>query len=343
LIVLEKRKNNHYFTIGGIKKIGVAIIALIISVLPWAFVLKQKYGAFMLSRTGQYNMTWSLSKAYTQPRVLFYPPPYSDGYSLWDDLSYWHVTNLTPFTNSRVFFFQVKLFFSNAVEALNSFNTYSCFFIAIIFIALVLLITKAKGFKESSNNLFLITFIAIWVLGIIILHVETRFLWITALLTLLLAGTVLTCLNTREYFNRKTLFYISLVITLSFCLYPLTDLKNQVGAGKNIYNIADVFKSNNIGGNLISFHQDSHEMSECVVLNYLLKGKYLGPFESDYSDDEILKGIEQYKIDNYILFYHSPAQKKEILDGIIASKADAVKPDLFPGIIVLSFKHSMMK
>jgi len=271
--------------------------------------------------------------------VLFYPPPHPDGYSLWDDLSYWHVTNITPFTNSRIFFFQIKLFFSNAIEALSSFNSYSCFFIAIITFATVLLITKAKGFKENNSHLFFITFIAIWVLGILLLHVETRFLWITALLVLLLAGAVLTYLNTREYINKKILFYVSLVIALSFCLYPLTDLKDQMGAGKNIYAMADVLKRNNIGGNLISYHKDSHELSECVVLNYLLKGKYFGPFENDYSDNEILNGIEEYKIDNYILFYHSDNQKKEILNSIIASKADGVKPDLYPGIIVLSFKH----
>lgn len=339
LIVLEKRKNNHYFTIGGLKKIAAAITVLIISVLPWAFILKQKYGALMLSRTGQYNMTWSLSQVYAQPRVLFYPPPYPDGYSLWDDLSYWHVTNITPFTSSRIFLFQIKLFFSNTIEALNSFNAYSCFFIAIISFAAVLLITKAKGFKENSSNLFLVTFIAIWVLGILLLHVEPRFLWITALLALLLAGAVLTYLNTREYINKKMLFYVSLIIALSFCLFPLTDLKNQIGAGKNIYAMADVLKHNNIGGNLISYHRDSHEMSDFVVLNYLLKGRYYGPFENDYSDNEILKGIDEYKIDNYILFYHSDIQKKEILNGIIASKADGIKPDLFPGMIVLSFKH----
>lgn len=339
LIVLEKRRSNSYFTIAGLKKLAIAITVLFFSVLPWAFALKYKYGYFMLSRTGQYNMTWSLSKVYPQPRVLFYPPPYSDGYSLWDDLSYWHVKNITPFTNSKTFFFQIKLFFSNTVEALKSFNSYSCFFVAIVCITLLLLFMKVRKFRENRNNLLLVTFMAIWLIGILILHVEQRFLWITALIAILLSGTLFSYLIHERVFVKKYLFIFSFIVSSSFCLYPVTDLKNQMWAGKNIYDMAQTLKRNHIGGNLISYHQDSSEWSACVVLTYLLRAKYFGPYESIYSDDEILRGIDQYKIDNYILFYHSPKQKNEILNSSAAAKSNKVLADIFPGVIVLGFNH----
>ncbi len=339
IIVCEKRYNNSYFSKIAFKKMLAAVLVLITSVVPWAFVLKYKYGSFMLSRTGAYNMTWSLSKAYVQPRILFYAPPYSDGYSLWDDLSYVQVTNLTPFTNSKTFLLQLKLILNNAVEILSNFNIYSCFFTTIIFITLLLILKRSNVFYAETKNLILMSFIAVWPLGLLLLHVETRFLWVMAMVTLLLAGILLTCINKMNFLNKSFLDFISLMIVTSFCIFPVMDLKHGLGSGKDVYEMAAVLKKNKITGNIISYHQNSNEWSACVVLNYLLKGKYFGPFETNYSADEILNGIEKYKIDNYLLFYHSDYQKNELLHGAIASKASSVMGDLYPGIIVLSFKH----
>lgn len=339
LMIMGKKQNKTLFGRESIKKVLTAAVTIIITVLPWAFILKHKYGSFMLSRTGTYNMTWSLSQVYEQPRVLFYPPPYADGYSIWDDPSFWNVTGITPFTNSKTFFFQLKLILSNMTDALKSLNMYSVFLIVILITALILFYKKAKGFAGEVNPVVLTCFIIVWPLGILLLHVETRFLWIMAVVSLLLAGVLTAHFSNRETISRKILSPVSFIIIASFCIYPLSQLLKQAGAGKDIYDMAAIFKKNNIGGNMISGHQNSDERSTCVVLNYLLKGKYFGPHEKDYSAEEILSGIEKFKIDSYILFYHSPSQKNEILKGIIASRSDKQWPDLYPGVIVLGFNQ----
>ena len=127
-------------------------------------------------------------------------------------------------------------------------------------------------------------------------------------------------------------------VLASFTLFPLNQLKSEWGAGKNIFEMASEFKKNGLGGNLISGYRDSDEMSTTVVLNYLIKGKFFGPFVSDYSTEEIDAGIVRYKIDNYIQFYNSPFEKEQILKSYIAGKADTVMTDIYPGIIVVHFK-----
>lgn len=340
LIVFEKKISNKYFNVGVLKKILAGISTLIIIVLPWVFILKHKYGSLILSCTGAYNMTWSLSAVYPQPRVLFYPPPYSDGYSIWDDPSFWHVTNITPFTSSKTFLFQLKLIGSNFLELIKNLNIYSCFLISILLIIFLSLFTKIREKTNNINNIILISFLLIWPLGILLLHVEARFLWIMVMVALLLGGVILTYLETRRYFSKKIFLILVFIVISSFSIYPLKELKEEVNKGKNISNMANALKKNNIGGNLISYHQNSGERDASVVLNYLLKGKYFGPHENDYTTPEILSGIEEYKIDNYILFYHSQYQKQQIIKGEIARYADSIYVDLYPGIVVLTFRHN---
>lgn len=338
LLILEKKAQGRYLSVGGIKKIVLAIVTLVIMVLPWAIALHNKYGGFMLSRTGAFNMTWSLSKAFVQPRVVFFPPPYTDGYSIWEDLSYWPYTNITPFTNIKLFIFQVKLIFANALEIVSVLNNFTFFLIAIIITGVFLYFSKARLFFEHLNNAVLLSFILVWPLGFLLLHVEARFFWIEVMAALLLSGVLLTYIHEKGLLRKRIFVPLMITVLASFTIFPLTQLKAEWGAGKNIFEMAGEFKKNGLGGNLISGYRDSDEMSTTVVLNYLIKGKFFGPFVSDYSTEEIDAGIVRYKIDNYIQFYNSPFEKEQILKSYIAGKADTVMTDIYPGIIVVHFK-----
>lgn len=343
LVIFQKRINDRFFCKEVLKKITVALTTLTAVVLPWAFILKYRYGTFMLSRTGTYNMTWSLSQVFKQPRVLFYPPPFPGAYSIWDDPSFWHVTNVTAFTSLKIFFFQIKLILSNFLELIRNLNIYSCFLIVISLFALLLVFNKVKGFANNLIITILVSFILIWPVGILLLHVEARFLWVMAMIGLLLAGVLLTYIETCGYLNKKTHFVSVFIAAVSFCIYPIKQLKDQAGKGKNIYDMAAVLKKNNIGGNLITYYHDFRERDASVILNYLIKGRYFGPHEIDYSTDEILSGIEKNKIDNYILFYNSAYEKQEIIYGTISAKADKVFSNLYPGIVIFSFKYDVNK
>ena len=88
------------------RKISTAFIVLFATVTGWIIVLNLKYGHYIL---GQQNITGSLSAAYHQPRVPFYPPPFAGAYSIFDDISYQKFINITPFTNGRLFLVAVEI------------------------------------------------------------------------------------------------------------------------------------------------------------------------------------------------------------------------------------------
>ncbi|HEX7457805.1 MAG TPA: hypothetical protein VF301_05180, partial [Ginsengibacter sp.] len=307
VIYLSGRKNSkNKITLSFLKKTFAGIIVLFVTVSFWIITLNLKYGHFIL---GQQNITGSLSPAYNQPRVVFYAPPFANAYSIFDDISYKKFNNITPFTNGKIFLAQLKLIVFNALKTIEHFNDFSFAFIIIILISTFLIAGKFKSFSNQNNIVLLFSFIIIWPLGFLLFHVEPRYLWIIDLSVLILAGVLLSFLIDNYSFNKKYLYLFSLIIIGSFYLYPLTELRNQYGSGKNYFEIANALKQNNIKGNLLFSNQSNEDFSESVIINYLAKCRHYGPFTTDYTMQEVLDAIKEYHINYFILYYNTPFQK----------------------------------
>lgn len=339
VIYLSGRKNSkNKITLSFLKKTFAGIIVLCLTVSFWIITLNLKYGHFIL---GQQNITGSLSPAYNQPRVVFYQPPFANAYSILDDISYKKFNNITPFTNGKIFLAQLKLIVFNALKTIEHFNDFSFVFIIIILITTFLIAGKFESFSNQNNNLLLFSFIIIWPSGFLLFHVEPRYLWIMDLSVLILAGVLLSFLIDNYSLQKKYLRLFAIVIIASFYVYPLIELKNQYRSGKNYFEIADAFKQNNIKGNLLFSNQSSEEFSESIIVNYLAKCSHYGPFTTDYTTQEILDAIKKYHINYFILYYHTPLQKEQLLTGSLALNAVNILSNIYPGIIVLAFNQNI--
>ena len=323
-----------------LKKSFTAIFALCLTVSFWIITLNLKYGHFIL---GQQNISGSLSPAYTQPRVVFYPPPFADAYSIFDDISYEQINNITPFTNAKIFVAQIKLLLFNALKTIEHFNDFSFVFIPIIVLSTFLIAARFKSFSNQNNLTILLSFIFIWLSGFLFFHSEPRYLWIVSLSVLILAAVLLSFLIDNYSFNKKYLYVFSFVIIISFYLYPLTELKNQYGSGKNYFEIVAALKQNNIKGNVLFSNQSSEDFSESVIINYLAKCRHYGPFTTDYTTQEIVNAIKEYHINYFILYYKTPFQKDLILRNSPALNPSNILSDIYPGIIVLAFNQNVIR
>jgi hypothetical protein len=335
----KARASKSFYSI--IKKISIALLVIFVITLPWGFAIKAKYGHFALSRVGQFNMTWSLSQADKQPGILFYDPPGKHGYSIWDDPSLTQQKKLSPLSNKRLFFFQAKLILSNAREMMRKFNHFSVVLILIVVGAIFLSLGKNGDFI-TRVNLTLLSFILIWPLGFLLLHVEERFLWAIIPPVILLANVMLTALHSSGRLTNGFYNTLILIFTASFCLYPIGTLRKRYGKGKELFEMADSFKRNGLKGNFISAHANSDEMLTTVKLNYLVGGKYFGPVAESYIDGDLTPAIKQYRIDHYILYYHSETQKQQMLASPAAKLAKTIRQDVYPGILVFSYEHDAM-
>jgi hypothetical protein len=338
-IYLSEGKNlKNKITLSFLKKTFAGIIILCLTVSFWIITLNLKYGHFIL---GQQNITGSLSPAYNQPRVVFYEPPFANAYSILDDISYRKFSNVTPFTNSKIFLTQLKLIAFNVLKTIEHFNDFSFAFVIIVAISTFLIAGKFKTFSNQNNIVLLFSFIIIWPLGFLLFHVESRYLWIIDLSVLILAGVLLSFLIDNYSFNKKYLYLFSLIIIASFYLYPLNELRNQYGSGKNHFEIANALKQNNIKGNLLFSNQSSEDLSESVIINYLAKCSHYGPFTTDYTIQEILDAIKEYHINYFILYYNTPFEKDLILRNASALSPASILSDIYPGIIVLTFNQNI--
>lgn len=294
--------------------------------------LRAKYKDYI---PAQKQITGTLSQQYNQPRVLFYVPPYKDGYSIIDDISYFNQETITPFTNSKLFIYQLKLVGANFLQLLNSLHEFSFMLIAIVVITFFVL-NKLDWFAKTKTIL-LLSFIITWCCGFLFFHAENRFLWIVPLAVLALAGIMLTQLFTSNYFKRKYFMLLTVLITGSFCLYPFIQMKFNYGGGRNFFEIAGAFKKNGIQGNILMANQGNDDFSKSIIINYLSKCRHYGPFVRDYSIEEILKGIKEHNINYFISYYSTPFQKELLLTGDIALHATYIYKDIYPGVMVFSF------
>ena len=80
----------------------------------------------------------------------------------------------------------------------------------------------------------------------------------------------------------------------------------------------------------------AQSFSESVIINFLAKCKHYGPFTTDYTTQEIIDAIKEYRINYFILYYKTPFQKELILRNSSALNAANILSDIYPGIIVLA-------
>lgn len=333
IFLLEKKATQKYFSVQSLKKISAAIGVLIVTALFWIVALNLKYDHFIL---GQNNITGTLSEIYSPAKILVSPPP-TGSYALFDDITNLNPHNITPFTNLKLFVIQLKISILNFINLIGAFNEFSFAFTIIILISFILLLNKKKSFIKGNNNVSLISFIIVWPCGFLLFSIQQRFLWITDLAVLALAGVILSSLIRNNFLKIKYYYLFCIIIIGSFYIYPAVQLKEQYGKGKNIFEIAAALKENNISGNILTSIQSNDDLSKSIILNYLIKSRFYGPYSTDYSSKEILSVINDYHIQYYIFYYYSTFQKETFLTGNLAMKAQMIYDNIYPGVVVLSF------
>lgn len=333
IILLEKIKTKKYFTLQSFKKIIVALTVLIFTILFWIVALNLKYGHFIL---GQKNVTGTLTEIYNPSKTLIYPPP-ADSYAVFDDITYFNFTEITPFTNLKLFVIQIKIVAFNFLNLLSTFNEFSFAFAIIILTGFIFILNKKIFFIQKKNNLLLFSFITIWPCGYLLFSIQSRFLWIMDLAVLLLAGILLSELIKINFLKRSYLYLFCFAIIGSFYIYPLVQLKNNFGSNKDLFEIAAALKKKNIKGRILTSIRSDDDYFKSISINYLIQSKFYGPYIRTYSNPEILAAIKKYQINYYIFFYSSLFQKETFLSGNLALNAKMIYKNIYPGVIVLYF------
>ena len=336
--ILLKTKFQKKFYTAFFKKIGIAFISLLIIVVPWWYALSNKYGKFTISNTGKLNSSWQLSSAYNQPRIFIVTPPYPESHSLWEDPSFWPGKYITPFENKTVFIQQIKLTISNGFKLLYILNSFSFLSVITILLGIYFIKKKKLAFSTNPTHSILLSFVLILPIGYLFLVISDRYLWTADIVLLLLAGSLLTVFYNENYFSKRNLLFATLIISFSFLIYPVNQLWDMKNNGKNIYEMANALAKNNIHGKLLCNYQSAEVADKTKILCYLTNSQFYGPGTTDYSYQEILDSIHQYKI-NYYFFYYTTIYEKEMFkESLLAKNSSRLYDEIYPGLMIAEFK-----
>ncbi|MEO0288248.1 MAG: hypothetical protein ABIN00_01210 [candidate division WOR-3 bacterium] len=292
-LIKKDFKNVKYFFLSGIVFIFLSSI--------WIIAISAKYGYPTLGTTGKFNYTvltvdtLKLKEIYTHPL----PPPDSFSTSFWDDPSY--VKH--PEINIKMIVGNLNYYLKIVSErTLRTFKLLLSFslFLPLFFILSIFLFIK----KKNRKNLLLIFSASILsFIGYLPVEIERRYIFINFYLIASLFLIILENFEIKNYL--KILSFV--LISLSFLIMPMKELKSDLNSGKDVYNLYLKLKDLNISGNIAS----NSNRKNTTYISYYLNLKYFGTFY--YSDDEkkFFEDLNTYKISYY--FYYG--DKMSFLDS----------------------------
>jgi hypothetical protein len=286
--------------------------------LPWSFALKQKYGEFSLSgHAGKLNMSWYINsgKSFKPEIKLLIPPTYQDSPSFWED-PYLSQSNLSsPFSSTGHFVRWIARIIHTTFVAIVCFTEISFLALAILFIGIYFYFFRKEKSREESNDFnlqILILTVLVLPIGYLMMHIETRYIWLNTFLILILGAKLLEHFKSRVH---HTYLYriASVLFVVSFVVFPALQIEQLKFKNKSLFEFSDLLKQNNIKGSFTSNVGDAGPM---WVVAYLTGNQFYTIERSDYSKAELIAELKRYKVDYYLMEMENNVLGKQVLDSI---------------------------
>ncbi len=272
---------------------GISVFLLCI--LPWTFALHHKYKEWSLTGfAGKLNMSWNINsgKSFKPDITLLIPPTYPNSPSFWED-PYITQSNLSSPTSSIAHFTKwIARVVYTTLESVTCMHEISCFTLAALGIGLFyFFFNKKKSEEMDLQYQLLILSILIVPMGYLMMHIETRYIWLITFLSMLLCARLLQTI-------KNTLWQgIALgSIAISFLLFPIMQLKNLKYKNKDLFEMAQFIQSKNIHG---AFTSNATDAGRMWVIAYLTKNPFFTIEKQNYTQEELNLDIKKYHVAYY--------------------------------------------
>ncbi len=283
----------------------IGIFFAMLVMLPWTFALHQKYHEWSINGlAGKLNMSWYINsaKSFKSSIHLLIPPTYHDSPSFWED-PYFSQEHLdSPFTSGHHFVKWIFRVVHTIIVAVFCFNEISFFGLALFLIALFYFFFVEKKSEDDGSQFevqLLIITIGVLPLGYLMMHIETRYMWLNVVLLMLLGAIVIE--RIAGMISKKLVLQIFyLVFAGSFMLFPIFQFENLKYKNKELFEISASLTADSIQG---SFTSNTADAGRMWVLAYLTKNNYYTIEKANYTSSELFSEMKRYKVKYY--FYES--------------------------------------
>lgn len=282
----------------AIKRWAIGLFVFILTILPWAWALKTKYHSWSLSGlSGKLNMSWYINsgKSFKDQITLLIPPSYSDSPSFWEDPYLSQSELSTPWSSFSHFVKWILRVGYTSLEALFCLNEISILGIAIL-LGGVLYYFNGKHRESSQHSKIQWLIITCFVLpiGYLMMHIETRYLWLLIFLLFILGARWVLDWKVGKRIKTALVF----VLAFSFVAFPILQIKKLKYKNKDLFEKAEWLGSLGVKGKFTSNLSDAGQM---WVIAYLNHSSYYTIERDDYSEKELIDELKRYHLD-YFLF-----------------------------------------
>lgn len=289
-----KKKVFHNFLAGAI------VFALISG--AWIGLLTNKYGKLTFGTSGKATFCWEAAPNAQGVAVLwegFLEPPDETAISAWDDPSYLEIPSYNPLASWPYFGHQLKFAAGNIYKIAGIFMNFSLLSIATGIAYVLFWLRRFNRMTIPSEVLYPTVTIALLAGGYSLVLVESRYLWVIFIMSMLMGGYVLGRLFQNKFFTKTRRMVLLVAFFLSFAVPALQDLKAYANRGKGIYDLSQVLKSRIGKGHKIASNTN---WPSVLYLSYHLEGKYYGVPKGNISGAELNSELEKYGIEYFFVW-----------------------------------------
>ena len=290
----------------------------------WIALISDKYGKLTVGTAGDYNHEFVGPQS--SGHFVYYhgliKPPNEFAVSAWEDPSYFKMKSWSALESWNNFKYQIMLILNNTLKIINIFEVVSLFSIIIIIAAIILIFKLSPNDTSKNKLIYLIITILIYAGGYSLIWVDSRYIWVTNILLLIMGAYLLNILFKQEFINKTSKNILLILLIFSFVINPVNSLATNPNIGIEIYNLSETLKSNyGVHGNLAS--NSKWEISDYIA--YYMGSKYYGKTKENESYEDLKNELKHNNIDYYFVWDNSKENNylshdfKEVTHGTIKS------------------------
>jgi hypothetical protein len=278
-----------------------AVCFSLIIMLPWTLALHQKYHEWSLNgHAGKLNMSWYINsgKSFRTDIDLLIPPSYDDSPSFWED-PYLSQQNLSsPFTSAAHFIRWIFRIAHTCIVTVFCFQEISFLALGILLMAFYFFFfRKQKPLTEGTTFDIQLLLLAICILplGYLMMHIETRYIWLNVILLMVLGAVCYEHFG-KDLQPRFVQPVFGLVFAISFIVYPLFQFENLKNKNRDLFELSTALTDKNIQGRFTSNVSDAGRM---WVIAWLTKSNYYTIEKTNYTYDQLIAEMKRYDVKYY--------------------------------------------
>jgi len=258
----------------------------------------------------------------------FESPPNPTAIGLNEDpsLSNCQIAPWSPFDSFDAMKHYIVTVMRQATRILYNFQLFSCLSIAVCLTYVLFLLQRPRKILTECEVLYPFVSLLLYCAGYSLTHVQTRYLWLTCFLLLLMGGYTLERLFQNNFFTktRKTALYVFFIASFTFT--PIVRLPSYLNRGKSIYLLSQKFKNHIRPGHRIA---SNTEWTHTLYLAYHLDARYYSTAKANISEQDLEDELRKFSIHHYLV-WGEPVESLRPLSGYQQVDIDGIiEPKLY--------------